>query len=119
VVEIKTELADSQQLLGSLDVKVRLSPVLARELHLPPPAHMVPILVFEESMTTRRRVRALASLFERFELRGREARAWLRQPSGAPNGLLIFSAANPSRTRQGSGQRVRLRRSSDLTAERG
>jgi transcriptional regulator with XRE-family HTH domain len=118
VVEIKTELADSQQLLGSLDVKVRLAPVLAHKLHLPDPAWVVPVLVFEESMTTRRRVRALAPLFERFDLRGRRGRAWLRQPSGGPTGLLFFSAANPSRTRHASGLRVRRPAHPDVPAER-
>jgi transcriptional regulator with XRE-family HTH domain len=117
VVEVKTELADSQELLGGLDVKVRLAPVLARELGLPAPAQVVPILIFEESMTNRRRVARLAPLFARFSLRGRTAIAWLGRPAGAVTGILLFSGANPSSAREPSAQRARRRRRSSQSAE--
>jgi Holliday junction resolvase-like predicted endonuclease len=113
IVEIKTELADIQDLLGSLDTKVRLATTLAAELDLPRPALAVPILVLEESMTMRRQVARLAALFEQYELRGREARSWLRNPHGAPTGILVFSAANASRTREVAGQRIRVRGASN------
>ena len=119
VVEIKTELADSQELLGGLDTKTRLGHVLARELGLPAPLRLVPVLIFAESMTTRRRISRLAPLFERFDLRGRAAQAWLRRPTGAPGGLLIFSSANHGRVREQGSQRVRLPGRSGGASERG
>jgi hypothetical protein len=108
VVEIKTEIADSQALLGVLDAKVRLGTVMARQLGLPPPASVVPILILAASMTNRRRVAQLAPLFERFDVRGPVARAWLRRPSGV-DGVLFFSGANPMRARERTQHRVRLR----------
>ena len=107
LVEVKTELADSQELLGTIDVKVRLARTLARQLGLPAPAQVVPILIFAESMTNRRRVARLAPLFARFELRGRSAMAWLGRPAGSVNGLLLFSGANTNSAREVSAHRVR------------
>ncbi len=108
VVEIKTEIADSQSLLGLLDAKVRLGAVMARQLGLPPPASIVPILILAESMTNRRRVAQLDALFERFEIRGPSARAWIRWPAGG-RGVLFFSGANAMRARERTPHRVRLR----------
>jgi hypothetical protein len=107
VIEIKTEFADSQALLGVLDAKVRLGPVLARQLGLPTPARVVPVLIFAESMTNRRRVGRIGPLLERFDVRGSAARSWLRWPNGG-SGLLFFSGATASRVRGPSPQRVRL-----------
>jgi len=107
VIEIKTELADSQALLGTLDAKVRLGPVLARQLNLPAPANVVPVLIFAESMTNRRRVARIGPLLERFDLRGPAARAWLRWPKGG-SGVMFFSGANANRRRERTTRRVRL-----------
>ena len=117
VVEIKTDLADSQQLLGILDTKVRLGRVLARELGLPNPARIIPVLIFKESMTTRRRLARLAPLFSRFNLRGQTALSWMRRPTGvAParagsgwvaTGVLLFTSATVGRASEGSSRRVR------------
>ena len=93
VVEIKTDMVDSQELLGPLDVKTRLAPTIAAGVGWRNPAVVVPILIFKEDRTVRRRVSRLAPLFTSFELRGRNATAWLHRPSaeGSPTGLLIFS----------------------------
>ena len=109
VVEIKTRLVDAQDLLGTLDAKVRLAPVMARELGLPVPARVVRMIVFSESMTTRRAVQRLAPLFNGFELRGAAALAWLSQPQGG-SGLLLFSRATGRRVSDSSPHRVRPRR---------
>ncbi len=109
MVEIKTELANSQELLGSVDLKVRLAPRVARDLDLPPPARVVPMIVFQESMTTRRQVARLAPLFAAFSLRGSAALAWLRRP-GAASGLLLFTDADARRVRGVAKHRVRLAR---------
>jgi transcriptional regulator with XRE-family HTH domain len=109
VVELKTELADAQALLGTLDVKVRLAPIIARELGLSPPAQVVRMIIFQESMTNRRRVERLSTLFSSFDTRGSAALAWLHRP-GTAGGLLIFSSAAGSSVRETGRHRVRLAR---------
>jgi hypothetical protein len=117
VVELKTEVVDVQELLGSLDAKVRLAPVVARQLGWGTPASVVPAIVSADSSTNRRRVRAVDPLFERYALRGKRALSWLRRPTGAVSGLLIFSilsSAPSSRVRRDavtSGRVARPRRS--------
>ncbi len=93
VVEIKTDMVDSQELLGVLDVKTRLAPTIAAGLGWRNPAVIAPILIFKDDRTVRRRVSRLAPLFGSFGLRGRKATAWLHAPSvkAPPEGLLIFS----------------------------
>jgi hypothetical protein len=108
VIELKTELADAQALLGTLDAKARLAPIIARELGLSPPARVVRMIIFQESMTNRRHVERLSTLFSSFETRGSAALAWLRRPV-ASGGLLIFSAAAASSVRGAQRQRVRRR----------
>lgn len=93
VVEIKTDMVDSQELLGPLDVKTRLAPTIAASLGWRNPKVVVPILIFKDDRTVRRRVSRLAPLFSSFGLRGRNATVWLHRPSveARPDGLLIFS----------------------------
>jgi transcriptional regulator with XRE-family HTH domain len=105
VAEIKTRLQDAQDTVGRLDVKRRVGRLLAREMGWRADL-VVPALVFLDGRTARRRVGEHRFLFERFSLRGRRARAWLRQPSrSVPSGLLFFVAL-PG-TRQAGVRRVR------------
>ncbi len=90
VIEIKTVLVDAQALLGSLDVKARVCPSVAREIGWQP-RHVVPAIVLLDGTTQRRRLSALAPLFSRYSLRGREAATWLRGPAGSPTGILTFT----------------------------
>ena len=89
VVEIKTELVDVQSLLGSLDVKARLARHVAEQFgwHV---GSVVPAIVFSEGRTTRRHLRKLDPLFDRFNVRAREAVSWLRRPTATPSGLMWF-----------------------------
>jgi transcriptional regulator with XRE-family HTH domain len=92
VVEVKTEIADAQALLGGMDVKVRVAPHVARSLGLGAPRMVVPLLLVAEGTTNRDRVRRLEPLFARFAVRGRRAVSWLRRPEGSmARGLLIFT----------------------------
>jgi hypothetical protein len=109
VIELKTEMGDAQALLGTLDVKTRLAPTIARELGQPRPALVVRMLIFRESMTNRRQVARLSTLFSSFNIRGSAALAWLHRPAAA-GGLLIFSSAAVSSTRGVRQHRVRLGR---------
>jgi transcriptional regulator with XRE-family HTH domain len=92
VVEIKTSIGDVQDLLGRLDVKVRVSKRVARELGWDPAA-ILPMLLVAERSATRRHLRKHVTLFARFAVQGRSALTWLRAPvrvAAVPTGLLIF-----------------------------
>jgi hypothetical protein len=92
LVEVKTEIADAQGLLGGMDVKARVAPHVARSLGLAPPRVVVPLLLVAEGTTNRDRVRRLAPLFARYTRRGRSAVTWLRRPEEeAPLGMLVFT----------------------------
>jgi transcriptional regulator with XRE-family HTH domain len=114
VVEIKSEIEDAQALLGGMDVKCRVAPVVARRLGLAQPSGVVPLLVVADGSTTRDRLRRLAPLFGRFVVRGRAAMSWLRRPSGVPAGLLALTDlryATGSSGKQVGAHRVRRQRS--------
>ena len=90
VIEIKTVLWDIQALLGSLDIRVRVAPLVARQLGWQPRV-VVPVIVFGAATTVRRRLQHHAALFAPFELRGREAISWLRNPTKPPTGAIILT----------------------------
>ena len=71
VVEIKTEIADAQGLLGALDVKARVAPFVGRELGWAHPTAIARALVVTDKTTNRERVNRLAPLFAQFHLRHR------------------------------------------------
>lgn len=111
VVEIKTVIAEIQDLLGSLDTKQRVASSLAHSLGWPP-IRAIPLLIVTDSTTNRRRLADHSRLFARFGLRGKSAVAWIRKPSGTPNGLLLL-AKLPDRKGHGARRagRQRVRRS--------
>jgi len=90
VIEIKSRLDDAQDLLGRLDVKRRIAPKIAAERGWPIAA-VVPMIVFREDRSTRRRLSDHQGLFASFELRARAATAWLRHPhQPSPAGIILF-----------------------------
>ena len=95
VIEVKSALVDVQQLLGSLDVKVRIARQVAAQLGWDV-RHIVPAIVFAGDRTTRRRLAAVDTLFDRFALRGRSCVTWLRQPGSVPSGVLWFVRLPPT-----------------------
>lgn len=116
IIECKSSLGDVQATLGALDAKTRLGLYVAQQLRVPAPSAVVPVLIFLESMTTRRHVAALDPLFSRYTLRGRQAISWLRRPAGSghvvPSGLLIFSGVHQEDLRGPIQRRVRVRKES-------
>lgn len=109
VVEVKTVIADIQELLGSIHVKERVAPNVARSLGWPS-AGVVPCLAVAEGTTNRRRLLGHARLFARFGLRGKVAMAWLREPASSPSGLLLLVKLpdrNGAGARRAGRQRVR------------
>lgn len=114
VVEIKTDLVDLQDLLGTTDVRVRIAPRLAGQFGWNVRA-VVPAIVFLEDRTTRRRLAGYTVLFDRFSLVGRAATSWIRRPGAVqppPSGVQWFHSLPNARLMRISGQRVRIGRSS-------
>src|SRR5687768_3891120 len=113
VVEIKTELVDVQSLLGSLDVKARLARHVAEQFGWEVRS-VVPAIAFSEARTTRRHLMRLNTLFDRFNVRGREAVSWLRRPTSTPAGLLWFVSSSDQRSARTVARTKRVRGSIGL-----
>lgn len=108
VVELKTAIVDVQELLGTLDRKRRLAPVIARERGWRP-ATVSAWLVVGEGPTNRRRVAAHGTLLRSaFTLDGRAVRGWLAQPDRAVATLSFLSDGRgaPLGRAPGRGRRV-------------
>jgi hypothetical protein len=99
VVEVKTRIVDIQDLLGRLDVKVRLGPQLATSQGWPPPRRTLPAVVSADLRSARRIVAVHPQLFARFGVRGRAVLPWLMDPVSDPRGtgLLWFATLPDSR----------------------
>jgi hypothetical protein len=119
VIEIKSVLVDVQLTLSTLDRKVRITEALARERGWQPRAR-IPVLLIREGSTPRRHVASHASLFGRFNLRGRAAMGWLLRPADpAPAGILMFTKLSDARSgdlRRAGRQRVRSGRGGSRSA---
>jgi hypothetical protein len=112
VIELKTEIIDVGELLGTLDRKRRLGAAIAEPLGWKP-ATISAWLIVGEGMTNRRRVDAHAATFRAaLPNDGRTARAWLADPSRELRALTFFSyrPAGTLRSRSGASRRVRLPR---------
>jgi transcriptional regulator with XRE-family HTH domain len=80
VMELKTDIADANELVGTVDRKRRLARQIARERGLDPATVSVWVIV-SESRTNRRRIAAHAEMFRTaFPADARSIKAWLRQP---------------------------------------
>ena len=118
VVELKTLIVDVQATLGATSVKQRVAPRVAQERGWRPEA-VTPALVVLATTTNRRRLADHERLFARFTVRGRAASAWLRTPTGAPDGLLILlnlSNRNHTDVRRAGRRRVRVRAAASRSA---
>lgn len=98
IVEVKSRVANLQDTLGRLDVKVRLAGVLAQDLGLGHPARVACALVLGEDGTNRRVILRHEPLFRRFGIRGRSAFAWLREPTRPAGGLLWYESPDADDT---------------------
>ena len=95
VVELKTELVDVGELLGTLDRKRRLGSAIARPVGWEPDA-VATWLIVGEGMTNRRRVVEHAATFRAaLPARGRVVRAWLANPVGGLAAMTFFSDRRP------------------------
>jgi transcriptional regulator with XRE-family HTH domain len=105
VVELKTQLVDLSEMLGTLDRKRRLAPLIARERGWDPVATAV-WLVLADTPSVRARVHAHREVLRgAFPSDGRRMRAWLREPRGSLQGLSFLRNVHPRGVRLGA-QRV-------------
>ena len=94
VIELKTELVDVQETVGTLDRKARLAATIAAERGWKPLA-VSRWLVIADSRTNRRRVAAhRAVLRAAFPVDGRSMAGWLRDPRGPVAALSFLSSSH-------------------------
>ncbi len=105
VIELKTELVDVNEVIGTLDRKRRLAAKIAAERGWRPAA-VSQWLVLADDRTTRRRVEAHRTMLRAaYPADGRGMRAWLRDPKGYVSGTSFW--ASPADLQ--SSPRVRVR----------
>jgi transcriptional regulator with XRE-family HTH domain len=110
VIELKTELVDVQETVGTLDRKVRLAAKVAAERGWVPETVGV-WLVVAESATNRRRVAAhRAMLRSAYPADGRAMTGWLAAPRGRIAALSFLSSTRQVSTNRGLAQVHRVRR---------
>ena len=82
VIELKTEIVDANELIGTIDRKRRLAGEVARERGWEAASTSVWVIV-SASRTNRRRIEAHGAMLRAaFPTRGRAIRPWLRAPKG-------------------------------------
>src|SRR5712671_327901 len=112
VVEVKSVVPDSQQMLHALDRKTRLAAELATVRGWKCRG-VARLLVVGDSATSRRRIARLSTTYATaFPFRGREVRRWLDDPRAPMSGLLFVAYAprGSATTSRPGQQRVRPRR---------
>ena len=119
VIELKTDLADMNELVGTFDRKRRLARKIAAERGLDP-VSVSAWLIIVSSRTNRRRVEVHeAMLRATLPDDGRAVRRWLRDPIGSVNGLSFWTDTHGVTGRPPSRSIRRVRVASGTTRERG
>ena len=93
VIELKTEFVDINEMLGTLDRKMRLAPRLAMDRGWPP--NLVSAwLIITDTRTNRRHAARHASLL-RSPLDGRSLSSFLDDPVAATHGMAFWTGVHP------------------------
>ena len=101
VIEVKTEIASTEETLRRHDVKVRLAPKIGNERFGAWPAHVARLLVVADRTTNRRRVDRLEQVLgPAYPVRGPAVRRWLSEPAGSIAGLLFVGEHGQMRRRK-------------------
>ncbi len=109
VIELKTEIVDVQELLGTLDRKRRLAPKVAAERGWVP-ATVGVWLILVEGRTNRRRVDAHRTVLRAaLPADGRTMHAWLAEPRGPIAALSYWPHTDATRTKLALGPVRRVR----------
>jgi transcriptional regulator with XRE-family HTH domain len=112
VVELKTDIVDINELIGTLDRKRRLAPRIGHERGWVPAAVGCWLIVSATS-TNRRRVDAHRTVLRSaLPADGRSVARWLRQPIGPMQGLSFWPAAHGGHPRRTAESIHRVRRRS-------
>jgi transcriptional regulator with XRE-family HTH domain len=91
VVEVKSVVPDIQATIGGLDRKARLGPLIARDRGWAP-RFVARVLVLPDDRTSRRRIDAFRSTFDRaLPARTTIVKRWLASPDGTLAGILFLS----------------------------
>jgi hypothetical protein len=100
VVEVKTQIVDLQDLLGSVDRKRRLAPAIAAERGWRGASRTSVWVVLSDTRTNRRRLAAHRALLRAaFPADGRTIAAWLRVPANAMAALSFMPEMRPQHGR--------------------
>ena len=119
VIELKTDLADMNELIGTLDRKRRLARKVAAERRWDP-VSVSAWLIITPSRTNRRRVEAHeAMLRAALPDHGKTVRQWLRDPARPLNALSFWTDSRGETGRPSSSPIRRVRTGSEATSERG
>jgi len=110
LVEVKTEVVDVAEILGTLDRKRRLGPLIAGQLGWSA-ANFAAALVVADTTTNHRRIREHRATFRAaLPHNGQRLRAFLRRPSGTLMAVAFWSNRHPGSTRRPASSVRRVRR---------
>jgi len=108
VIELKTEIVDVNDLVGTLDRKARLGPKIAAERGWQARTVSRWVIVLRDK-TNQRRIEAHRSMLRAaFPSDGHAMRSWLANPSAPISALSMWSAVSPIDTSPTRSQRVRV-----------
>jgi transcriptional regulator with XRE-family HTH domain len=116
VCELKSDIVDPQELVGTLDRKRRLGRTIARDRGLDPATISCWVIVAESS-ANRRRVDAHRAFFANaYPTDGRAMRAWLRRPRGEVAALSFLPIVHPRTGKHVRSTRQRVRRAASRSS---
>ena len=99
VIEVKTDVASTEELGRKLDEKARLTPMIVRERASWSPSLVGRIVVMPDTMRLRRLLDRHEVLAHMFPSDGRSVRRWLREPKGSLSGIWFLSEMRARTTR--------------------
>ncbi len=110
VVELKTRLMSVEELLRTLDKKVRLAAQIVQEREGWRPRVTSRLVIFADDSTNRRRVERASVLETALPLRGSALNGWIRSPVGPAGGVVFLSLTRETTARRPTVARQRVRR---------
>jgi transcriptional regulator with XRE-family HTH domain len=114
-VEVKTEIVDVGETVGTFDRKRRLAATIARSLGLEPTSYSCAIVIADTRTNHRRVMEHRATFRAAFPGSGRGFRAFIRAPTGTIAAIAFWPLRQPGTARQISGGTRRVRRPSAPT----
>jgi transcriptional regulator with XRE-family HTH domain len=110
VIELKTELVSFEDLLMTMDVRMRHAERIARERGWSATSVSAWVVVAESRPNRRRAAGHRALLRSAFPHDGRQMRGWLRRPVGSIRALSFWPNSNPGSSNQSHAVRRRVRK---------